>query len=201
MIKISVANEIQKAMGQLQTLAEAQQFRFSVARALTMTAADIQKEVRKNLPDRFTLRRPAWIKNGIMIERATKENLTTTVYSRDKFMGLQEIGGTKGPLNNYLAVPTRMVKRTPTDMIRKSDRPKALGDKVEVVDYKGHKYLALKKGRKGNSGNQMRLLYLLIPRADIKKRLGLGDDAIKVARQRFGINLRDALEAAMRPRR
>ena len=135
------------------------------------------------------------------MERATKENLTATVYSRDKFMGLQEIGGTKGPLRNYLAVPTRMVKRTPTDMIRKADRPKALGDKVEVVDYKGHKYLALKKGRKGNSGNQMRLLYLLIPRADIKKRLGLGDDAIKVARARFSQNLKDAMQFAMRTAR
>lgn len=200
MINISVASEIQAAVAKLQTLSEAQQFRFSVAKALTTTASQVQQEVKKNMPSRFTLRRQ-WVVQGIRMERATKDNLTAKVYSRDKFMGLQEIGGTKGPLRNYLAIPTRMVKRTPTDMIRKSDRPKALGDKVEIVDYKGHKYLALKKGRKGAGGQQMRLLYLLIPRANIKKRLGLGDDAIKVAKAQFTNNLRDALEYAMRTAR
>lgn len=199
-MQISVQSDIEAAMRKLATLTEQRQFAFATAKALTQTAYDVQKELRANMPQRFILRRQ-WVVQGIRVDKATKASLTATVYSRDKFMGLQEFGGTKGPLRNYLAVPTRMVKRTKTDMIAKSDRPQALGDKAAVVDYNGHKWLALKKGRKGATGNQMRLLYLLIPRAQIKERLGLNKDGMKIARAKFAQNLQDALEYAVRSAR
>lgn len=200
MLKISVAAEIDHAMRQLQTIRQAEQFRFSVAKALTATASQVQQEVRKNMPGRFTIRRP-WVVNGILIEKATKQNLTATVYSRDKFMGLQEVGGAKGPLRNYLALPTSMVRRTKKDLIAKADRPKNLGDKVEMIEFNGHKWLALKRGRKGANGNKLRLLYLLVPRAQIKSRLGLGEDAARVAKARFVQNLNDAMQFALRTAR
>lgn len=200
MIQISVSSEIENAIRQLQTISEAQQFRFAVAKALTATAVEVQKEVRKNMPGRFTLRRQ-WVVNGILVERATKDNLTATVYSRDKFMGLQEVGGPKSPLRQYLALPTSMVRRTKTDMITKADRPKNLGDKAEVIEYEGRKWLALKRPRKGANNQRLRLLYLLVPRAQLQKRLGLGEDAQKIARLRFSANLRDAMEFALRTAR
>ena len=201
MLKISVFNQgLDAALSQLQTIADQKQFRFSVAKALTQTAADIQQEVRKNMPGRFIIRRP-WVINGIRIERATPANLSATIYSRDKFMGLQELGGEKNPLRQYLAIPTSLVRRTKTDVIRKADRPKELGDKVEIIEFRGHKWLALKKARKAGNNQRLRLLYLLIPRAHINKRLGLADDAIKVARANFAPNLRSAIEYALRTAR
>lgn len=196
---LSVQSDLMQAIKKLRSLTEAQQMKFAAAKALTKTAIEAQAEVKKNMPSRFTIRRQ-WVIQGIRVERATKSNLTATVYSRDKFMGLQELGGPKSPLRNYIAVPTRAVRRTPKDMIKKAERPGALGDKVHVIDYKGHKWLALKDARKGAAGH-LRLLYLLIPRAQVKNRLGLRADAMKVARSRFRENLRDALAEAVRTAR
>lgn len=200
MMQISVQTNIEAALRKLKSISERQQFAFATARALTQTAAQVQAEVKKNMPSRFTLRRQ-WIVQGIRIERATKQNLTATVYSRDKFMGLQEMGGPKSPLRNFLAIPTSMVRRTKTDMVRKSDKPRALGDKAEIVEVKGRKYLALKKPRKGANGKRLRLLYLLVPRAKIAPRLKLGEDGVRVARAQFVANLERALEDALRSAR
>ena len=194
---VSVQTDILKSLVKLRSITEAQQFRFSVAKALTQTAADVQGELRKNMPSRFTLRRQ-WIVQGIRTQRASKTNLQALVYSRDKFMGLQEFGGDKNPLRRYIAIPTSMVKRTRTDLIAKRDRPAALGDKVGIVEVNGNKYLALKgTGRKVANGKRLRLLYLLVPRANIKERLGLGKDGDKIARARFRQNLQNALRDAV----
>ena len=196
-----VTSDITRAMAQLKSLAEASQFKFAVAKALTQTAYEVQAEVKRNMPGRFTLRRQ-WIVQGMRVERATKTNLVATVYSRDKFMGFQEFGGPKSPLRNYIAVPTKAVRRTKTQMIAKADRPKSLGDKVEVIEYKGDKYLALKaKPRKGASGNKLRLLYLLIPRAQMHERLKLRQDGERIARAKFLPNLQRAIDDAVRTAR
>ena len=196
-----VTSDITRAMAQLKSLAEASQFKFAVAKALTQTAYEVQAEVKRNMPGRFTLRRQ-WIVQGMRVERATKTDLVATVYSRDKFMGFQEFGGPKSPLRNYIAVPTKAVRRTKTQMISKADRPKSLGDKVEIVEVNGDKYLALKKrNRVGASGNKLRLLYLLIPRAQMHERLMLRQDGERIARARFLPNLQRAIDEAVRSAR
>lgn len=185
MLTLSVKTDIDAARRKLASVTEAQQFRFATAQALTRAAVEVQAEVRKNMPSRFTLRRD-WVVKGIQVERAKPADLTATVYSRDRFMALQEAGGPKSPLRNYIAIPTKAVRRTPKDIIRKADRPKSLGDRAEVVEVKGHKYLALKKARRGrNGGGQLRLLYLLVPRAQLKERLGLVKDGFRVVKARF----------------
>ena len=196
MITVSVQTDIEKALAKLSTITEAQQFRFSVARALTMTAVEIQKEVRRNMPGRFIIRRQ-WVIQGIRVDRATKDNLTARIYSRDLFMGLQEYGGDKHPRGRFLAIPTRLVRRTPKGLVAKRDKPRALGDKVEEITFKGNQWLALKKARAGRGGTELRLMYLLVPRADIDERLGLRKDAERIARLRFAENLRVALAEAV----
>jgi len=195
-MNLSVSTDIEKAIAKLKSITEAQQLKFAVAKALTKTAYDVQAEVRKNMPNRFILRRQ-WIVQGIRVEKATKAKLEAVVYSRDKFMGIQETGGPRSPLRNYIAIPTSMVKRTKTDLIAKSDRPKALGDKAEIIEMNGHKWLALKKARKGANGQRLKLLYLLVPRTQMKERLGLGKDGMKMARARFVDNLEQALKDAV----
>lgn len=199
MLTINVSSNIEQAMMQLQSIAEAKQFRFAVIKSLTQTAKEVQAEVRKNLPTRFNLRREAFIKSGIRITPATRASLEATVYSRDDFMGLQEYGGLKTRRNggNYLAVPTSMVRRTPKSVIKKADRPKNLGDKAEVVEINGRQYLALKRARMGANRQRLRLLYLLIPRASITPRLGLNEDGQRIAKERFMQLLKQNLEAAL----
>ena len=198
-------------MRKLRSITEKQQFAFATAKALTATAVQVQGELKRNMPGRFTLRRD-WIVKGIRIRPATKGNLQAFVYSRDKFMGRQETGGEKSPLRNYLAVPITgsSIKRTKTGLIAKSNKPKNIKDtlyakgggmtSVITVQSTGRKYIVrLKK----NAGKKDRLdfLYALVPRAQIKERLGLGKDGMRVARAKFVVNLRDALEAALRSAR
>ena len=116
-------------------------------------------------------------------------------------MDLQETGGTKDPIGNYLAIPSRLVRRTPKDLVRKADKPRSLGDRASIVEYKGNKFLALKNPRKAANGQRLRFMYLLVPRASMKERLKLHDDARRVIAQRFPINLQAAIAAAMRTAR
>lgn len=197
---ISVQSEIEQALMQLQSLAEAKNFRFAVAKSLTNVAQEIQAEVVGNMPNRFTLRR-TWIQKGIRVIPATKEALESTVYSRDsQFMDIQETGGAKTPTKRrYLMVPTSLVRRTKTDLIKRSDKPKSLyaAGKVDVVEVKGEKFLALKRPRKGNNDQRLRLLYLMIPVARIQSRLGLREDGQRIAKARFTEILQANLAAAV----
>lgn len=197
MMQFSVQAEIEESIKKLQSIAEAKQLNFAVARALTQTALDLQAEVRVNMPRRFTIRKQ-WTINGIRITPATKQKLEATVYSKDDYMGLQEYGGVKSPTKKqYLAVPLSMVRRTSKDSIRRSDLPKNLGDKVSKVEINGKFYLALKRGRMGANGQKLRLLYALIPAGKIKKRLGLETDGDRIARAAFKSRLNQFMIEAM----
>lgn len=195
-MQISVKTDIEAALRKLETVTEQKQFRFAVARALTLTAVDVQKQVRLDLRKKFQIRRD-WVVNNVRMEKATKENLTATVYHPADFMGRQEEGGTKTPFGNYIAVPTSLVRRTKKEVIRKSDRPKNLGDRAEVIDFEGNKWLALKRPRKTATGPKLRLLYLLVPRASIKAAFWLSEGGIRVARAQFRANLDRALREAV----
>lgn len=205
---ITIESDIDQAMAKLEAAIGEKQLKFSASKALNQTAYQIQGELRKNMPQRFTVRRP-WVISGIQVERATKENLVATIYSRDKFMELQETGGDKDPLKKYLAVPTRAVRRTATQLVAKADRPRELmklrGKKqqarAEIVEVKGDKYIALIKPRAGRSGNDIRLMWLLIPRAKLLARLGLEKDGLMVAKTNFLKNLEDAVAYAIRTAR
>ena len=95
-----------------------------------------------------------------------------------------------------------LVRRTPKQLLAKADRPKNLGDKAGIVEVNGKKYLALKRGRKSKrNGVQLRLLYRLIERAQIKPRLKMRDDAEGVIKAQFAKNLEQAFVAAMKTAR
>lgn len=199
-MRVTIEGNMGEAIAQMLTATDPGQLRFALSKALNETAKDVQNEVRQNIPKRFVLRRQ-WIVQGIRTLPSTKANLEAAVYSRDDFMQLQETGGDKTPRGRYVAIPTSMVRRTPKDVIRKADRPKNLGDRARIEEYKGNKFLALKKARKGKNGNQLRFLYLLIPRADIDQRLKLREDGERIAKAMFPQRLQEALEYAMRTAR
>lgn len=197
---LSVQDDIAKAAAKLRSITAAQQLPFAVSQAMNRTAIEVQQAVKAAMPRRFTLR-SNWVVQGIRVEFSNKRKLEAVVYSRDKFMTLQEYGGTKKPFGNYLAIPTTLVRRSPKDKIRRSETPKALGDKAEVITVGRRRFIALKKRRKGASGNMLRLMYMLIPQAGIQDRLGLNADGQRIARARFTQHLQAALEQAIKTAR
>lgn len=193
---IEIQSDIEVARRKLWALADPQQLAFGISGALNDVGYIIRNEVRGSLEQKFTLRNN-WVKQGISVSPSTKQNLSVRVYSRDLFMGLQEFGGSKNPLKQYLAIPTSLVRRTKRELIRKSDRPKALGERLEVLELFGHKWLALKRTRVVRSGSKLRLMYLLIPRASIKARLGLVETAQRVLQREFGPALSRRVQRAI----
>lgn len=104
---------------------EQKQLPFATARALTWLAMDVQKEERRELPRRFTIRN-TWVAKGIRIKPAKKTRLVAEVYSRDDFMERQEEGGTKRPKQGqHLAVPVD-ARRNKRGIITKANRPTSI---------------------------------------------------------------------------
>ena len=115
-VELSVAHTLDRAVAALSDL-ERRQVPFATARALTSVAYAARDEVRKELPGRFTLRRP-WVARGIAVEPAKKLKPAARVFSRDAFMAAQETGGPKPdarqiPAGRLAAVhKTRLVPRS-----------------------------------------------------------------------------------------
>lgn len=205
MFTVSVDHNLEKAIAGMETLAS--QMPFIMSKALNATAKEIQQTTRAAMPVRFTMRSD-WIQKGLRIEPSSKGNLEAVIYSRDRFMDLQEAGGTKTPRRKWLTIPTRAVLRTPKGVVRKSERPAALIARgiTEVIEFKGNRWIALKDDKKiklrGKKGSKnLRLLYLLVPRATLHERLGLHKDAHAVVQAKFGDHMRDAIEYALRTAR
>ncbi|MEB3302018.1 MAG: DUF6441 family protein [Cyanobacteriota bacterium] len=181
------------------------QMRFATSKALNSLAFDVRDQVRSTMPQNFTIRR-RWVVNQLQVrKKATKADLEAVVGTSEpgKFLAKHEEGGTRTALGRYIAIPTRAVKRTKTDQIRKSDRPANLGAKATVVDYDGNKWLALNKSRKWAQGSasKTRLLYLLKPRTQIDERLELHEKGQAVIRTKGSQALKDAVDYALKTAR
>jgi hypothetical protein len=86
MLHYTAKTDIDRALRQLDTVAEHRQFHFAVTRALTMTAADVQKEELKTL--REAIDRPKEITlKSIRIRPARKDTLEAHVYVDDFGLG------------------------------------------------------------------------------------------------------------------
>ena len=200
-ISVSIdTRELQKAIGWSKAIVD--QLPFAASQALNDMAYKTRDATRAQMVSRFTIRRP-WVVNQVdVLQKANKASLTATVGPKPaaSFLNLQELGGVKLPHNRFVAIPTSLVRRTKTQLISKSDKPAQLGDKVFVEQYKGNYWLALKgvKGarQRGNNSN-LRFLYLLAPKADIKPRLGLHEIGMPIVQRDFQSALIQRLEAAI----
>jgi hypothetical protein len=142
--------------------------------------------------------------------------MTATVYSRDPFMGLQETGGTKQPLGRrvfdygeYLAIPLD-ARKSKSDIVRRNDWPANLVEPFIVTAKDGRKYLAVrsvnngKRGirsvsalRKGRTDSGVKLMYTLVPKAQVRKRLFLVETARKQVPDRFPVHFARSLTSAL----
>jgi hypothetical protein len=170
---------------------------FAIAKSLTMTAQDAQKEIKRELLLRFTIRN-RHVPRGIRIKAATKRRPIAEVGSIDAFMKLQETGGVKKPRRSRrLAIPTRQVRRTKTGRVRKAQRPRQLLNRKNVFEARSRKGAVIfQRTRTG-----LKALYILRPSAQIKPRFGLRSTATKVAERRGQRNFVRAMAVAMRTAR
>jgi hypothetical protein len=202
-IQIDLSSELPKAIAWTQAIAK--QLPYATSQALNDMAYKVRDATRAEMPSRFTIRRDWTIRQVDVLSKSTKTDLSVTVgptpYA-SYFLGNQELGGLKLPKGSWVAIPTKLVKRTKTDLIAASDKPKALiaADKVFVEDYNGHKWLALKgvKGSKLRGSNaSLRFLYLLEHEAKIKPRLGLHQIGLPIVQRDFKSTIATRLEQAV----
>ena len=180
MLKLNVTADIAKATEHLSELA-AKRIPDAAAKALTRTAFDARDAVRDGLPERFNLRRP-WISRGIGVTPAKPRTLMAEVWSRDRFMALQETGGTK---TGKLAIPVGpMAQTAQTRVIPKSQWPKALRGKPGVFVRKG---MVLHR-----QGREIAPLWLLRRRQQVAPRLGMVETVSALLQPRFAIHLERA---------
>jgi hypothetical protein len=174
------------------------QIPFATALALTRTAQDVQAEIRRQMPQRFTVRN-AWIQKGVIIRKATKQDLTALVIDRDDFMTLQETGGIKVPRGRSVAVP-QAVRVNKRGIVPRAQRPSALKGNPAVfrATIRGVDGLWQRTGRKGRG---LKLLYAMKPSVPIKPRFGFFQTAESVARERFARQFEAAFEQAVRTAR
>ena len=183
------------------------QLPFAVARALTLTAQDAQTQIRSNMGQRFTIRN-AWSQRGIVVKPADKNVVParSAVFVGDLWAYLlqQETGGMKVPTHlgtalgistssGHIAVPVD-IRATPTQILVKSLRPKALLARKDVFikDLGGAQAIMQRLPQ-----HKLRLLYILAASATIHPRLGLVETALKVGEQRWAINFAASFQVAL----
>lgn len=166
---------------------------FATALALTRTAQDAQKEIKRQLPTKFTLRR-RWVELGIRIRKATKRDLESVVFSRDAFLLKQEQGATK----RRAAIPVR-VRRSERSVPSRAKWPSQLLRRPDVFirDLLGGARGVFQKMRSG----RLKLLWVIEDKTVTKPRLRFGETVRTVVRKRWVKNFGAALARAIRTAR
>lgn len=179
---------------------------FAVASALTLTAKESQTAIIKSLESTFTIRNN-WDKPsnaiGVRIQPATKNSLVAVVGTAAGFLEkfLRGDPGSfvlKTPRGEFLAIPTKNVRRTKRDLIQKSQRPQALIGKRDFIikTSRGVRVLFQRRGRGKNS--KLIALYVLVPRAKIKQQDVFFGVTERLFQKRFGAIYAQQLEKALK---
>ncbi|MCA1567249.1 MAG: hypothetical protein LC803_16675 [Acidobacteria bacterium] len=179
----------------------AKQVTYALAQTLTGVVKQAQGDVVSGIESTFTVRnnwdRPSNAM-GIKALPATKTDLSAALVTRADWLIPHESGEDKTPAGNSLAVPSKNVRRTKRDIIGRSQRPKALRGKRDVV-------LPLKGGgtglfqRKGRGRNsKLVFLYTLAERARIRRQPTVIEPTLKVFERKFDKLFFDNLRKALR---
>jgi hypothetical protein len=178
---------------------------FALASALTLTAKEIQAQVIKDIESSFSVR-SNWDKPsnvyGVRVKPATKADLTAWVGTAADWMEkfIEEPAGAiviKTPSGTeYLAIPTKNVRRTKRDIIAKAQRPRAIIGKRDfvILTKRGVRVLFQRRGR--GKSSFLVAMYFLVPRARIREKDWLEGPTEKVFAKRFEPILSEQLAKA-----
>ena len=182
MLALDVSADVARVSDFLSNLAR-RHVPHAAAKALTRTAFDARDAVRESLPERFNLRRP-WISKGIGITPAQPRTLMAAVWSRDRFMALQESGGTKA---NTSAIPVGpMAQLAQTRVIPRSHWPGKMLAKQNAFYRDGTVF-------KRKNNRRIEGLFLMRRQQAVAPRLGMAETVRSAALSEFRRQMERAL--------
>ena len=205
---MSVLDNIAQVQKRLTDI-ERRQIPFATAGAINDTLFDIRKQiVGVTAPRAFDIRNKRFLSAAIRVKKASKRNLVGEVFDHlgRGHLGLHARGGTLMPRGRHLAIPGRDIenKRTAGGAIRKALRPRTVLSKSAkrrafVTTFKSGQQAIVR--RKGKKRQPLQVLYLLEPRARIRKTFPFHADAERVARAQFKRHFNRRLRQALRTAR
>jgi hypothetical protein len=178
------------------------QIPFATALALTRTAKEIQREEIAHIRTAFTVR-GSWLREGgkfgVGIIPASKENLVAVVESRAPWLGAHEEGTVRTPEGAHFAIPQKDIRRTKTQVIARSHRPKSLKRAFKIETKRGVPLLLQRIGR--GKSSILRVMYQLTGRAKIDPRLRFFETGRAVVERVWRRIFSEALDRAIRTAR
>jgi hypothetical protein len=178
------------------------QLPFATALALTRTAKEVQRAEIAHICSAFTVR-GSWLREGgkfgVGITPASKQDLVAVVESRAPWLEAHEEGTTRTPTGSHFAIAQPEVRRTKTQIIAKSQRPKALKRAFKVQTKKGIPFLLQRIGRGRRS--ILRVMYQLTGKAKIEPRLRFVETGRAVVERAWKQIFAEALDRAIRTAR
>lgn len=175
----------------------AKQVTFALASALTAVAKEAQAASIADIEETFTVRN-TWDQPsnamGIKALPASRDDLTAAVATRADW--LHEETRPKLPFGNYLAIPTKNVRRSKRDIIQKGQRPKNLRRAFIIKTRNGTAMLFQRRGKGKRS--EIVAMYKLVPRALIRKQSTLVEPTVAVFEKRFNPLFEQKLREAIR---
>ncbi len=154
------------------------QLPYALSKTINGALFDARKKVvEETLANAFTMRNKRFPSAAMRVEKASKRNLSGSLYDRlnHASLGLHASGGMKKPKSGRIAIPTARIKRTTRGVSKRI--------------YKGE-------------GGQLVKLYTFARREKIKKTFSFSQDFEATVRgsfdQNFAKNFRHALKTARR---
>ncbi|MBU6339307.1 MAG: hypothetical protein KGQ36_04955 [Rickettsiales bacterium] len=163
---------------------------FAVAKTLTQIAQQSQAEVRKNIREKFFIRKKSGgFESSIRIKTATKTKLTAEVYTMAAFAALQQTGGVKKAKGGRLAIPSyQAISQVKKRSDSKSPSSYLAGDAFKIKTKSGAEAIASRKGK------ELKILFFLRKNAEIDKRLDMIEITTKTVKDRFDAQLKVNIE-------
>lgn len=159
---------------------------FAVAKTLTQIAQQSQAEVRKNIKEKFFIRKKSGgFESSIRIKPATKTKLTAEVYTFASFAALQQTGGIKKAKDGRLAIPAyQAINQVKKRSDANSPSSYLAGDAFKIKTKSGAEAIAERKGK------DLKILFFLRKSAHIDKRLDMIEITTKTVKDRFDAQLK-----------
>jgi hypothetical protein len=174
------------------------QIPFAVAAGCTRLAKMGHADVYDRMGRVFTLRSD-WTRKGLRVKPAEKRDwprTTAWVYHRDRGMVKQELGETKKPKGEHIAIPTRLARGgSERGRIRKAMRP---GPVIARGAAKPTQDEIVRTPKR--STPDLRILYLLRKSAKVKPRFGMRETVERTVRANQKFVVLDEFRKAVRPK-
>ena len=200
MVRIDIKTDIDRLMRRIDKVGR-RQVPFAMAGALNTIAFGIRREIVDRVgPESFELRDPRFLRAALVVDKASKRDLTAAVRDRleSSDLELHASGKVKYPFGRHVAVPTKhLLPKRGGRGVPKAWRPARVMEKPRVFKqrWKGQLYIFRRRTKRRYP---IEPLYLLVPRAKMPKRFPFYERASSYFAARFPAEFNRKFEYAMR---